>query len=176
MKISSSFNTHCDSVFLLADITYLKLQCRCMNIEQNFILQYGYSVICYAVFSYHETKSTFYLTNLLGGVKESYRLSLSLYHLSHANECTVSHSNIHSASSEALKNFQPKIRKLLRRFRKQRRWSSEDTKITFHWEARSSMGHVPTQVCDFEHLPEYLVCRAQLVVVNQNQRWCFPCK
>ena len=51
---------------------------------------------CHAVFSYHETN------------KESYHFSLSLYHLSHANQCAVPHSNIHSASSEVLKNFQPK--------------------------------------------------------------------
>jgi len=87
---------------------------------------------CYAVFSYHEIKATFYLTNLLEGVKKSSHFSLSLYHLSYGSQCAVSRSKIHSASSEALKNFQPKkTRKLLRRFRKKRGWSSEDTKFSF---------------------------------------------
>jgi hypothetical protein len=63
---------------------------------------------CYAVYSYREIKAAFYLTNLLERVKGSYHFSLSLYHLSHASQCTVPHSNIHSASAEALKNFQPK--------------------------------------------------------------------
>ena len=81
---------------------------------------------------------------------------------------TQQHSQRIFRSSEEFPTKQ--TRKLPKRFKKQRKWGSEDTKITLTDKQVVKTCYVPTKVCDLEHMPEYLICRAQLVVVNQNQR------